>query len=246
MKKNNLILHIPHSSKKLPQKFWENVIVEKNVVVDFINAITDIDTDKLFGSNLYKKVVFPYSRVFCDVEKFEKESAEPMSKFGMGVVYFKTNKGEQFAQISLEYKNNIINTIYKPYHKKLDEKVNIMLKGKQKVIMVDCHSFSRDIIMFDDKKINLPDICLGYNSDYNKALIEKVKAHFEKCGYNVEENYPYDGAMIPNSLIKNKNNNFTSFMLEINKSIYENNKSNFEKLKKCINSLLKELKTFDI
>ena len=35
-------------------------------------------------------------------------------------------------------------------------------------------------------------------------------------------------------------------MLEINKSIYENNKSNFEKLKKCINSLLKELKTFDI
>jgi len=246
MKKNKLILHIPHSSKKLPQKFWENVIVDKNVVTHFVDAITDINTNKLFGSNLYKKIIFPYSRVFCDVEKFENDLDEPLSKFGMGVVYTKTNKGRKFAQVSSEYRSNIINNIYMPYHKKLDITVNKLLKNNQKIIMVDCHSFSSDIIMFDNKKNNLPDICLGYNSDYNIALIEKVKTHFENAGYKVEENYPYNGSMVPNSLIKNNHKNFTSFMLEINKKIYVNNIKNFKKLKICINKLLKTLETFNI
>lgn len=239
--KNKILLHIPHSSKKLPQKFWQNVFVNKQVVYDFVNAITDIKTNKLFGANTYKKIIFKKSRVFCDVEKFDDNNLEVMSKFGMGVIYTHTNKGVEFAKINNEYKNYIIQNFYKPYHQKLDKLATKYLNSGKNVVFVDCHSFSDDIIMFENKKQNLPQICLGYNSNYNKPLINFVKQHFENSGYIVKENYPYDGTMVPNQVLKNKNKNFFSFMLEINKEVYLQNKKQFKILQNCINKLLVKL-----
>ena len=168
-----------------------------------------------------------------------------MSQFGMGFVYTKTNLGTQFLNPTKEYKQKIYQNYYSKHHNKLDNVVESSVK-KQKTVLLDCHSFSKNIIMFDNKKDNLPDICIGFDSlYYNEELVNYIKSYFEKLGYSVEFNYPYSGTMIPNRFFENKTDNLCCVMIEINKEIYvdeHNNKTcNFKNLKIQINTLLKEL-----
>lgn len=242
---NKIILHIPHSGQKLPNIFWKNVCVDKQTVKLFANEIADYKTDKLFGSNNLTKVVFKYSRVFCDVEKYEDDSLEDMSKFGMGVVYSKTNKKIKFANISKDYKDLILKSVYRPYHQKLTKLTNTLIEKNEHVIMIDCHSFSKSIIMFEDKKENLPDICIGFNDNHNETLINIINKYFTTLGYKTSFNYPYSGTMVPNNLL-DANNKFTSVMLEINKNLYLKNKQSFKKLQDELNLLYNILKTIDL
>ncbi len=242
---NKIILHIPHSGQKLPNIFWKNICVEKKEVIDFAKQIADLKTDKLFGNNFYKKIIFKYSRVFCDVEKYEDDSKEEMSKFGMGVVYTKTNEKVKFANVTKHYKDLVLNKVYRPYHERLTQATQKLIDKYNQVIMIDCHSFSENIIMFDDKKQNLPDICIGYNTNFNKTLIDTVNKYFTSLGYKTSFNYPYSGTMVPNNLNYN-DGNFTSVMLEINKNLYLKNKQSFKKLQDELNLLYNILKTIDL
>ena len=227
---NKIILHIPHAGTKLVKDFWDNVVIPKSNVLQFANAIADTKTDVLFGCNRYSKIKFKYSRIFCDVEKFADDKKEEMSKFGMGVVYTHTNKGIKFANVSNEYRNYVLQNYYWPYHNKMCKIVDKCLQKGQKVIMLDCHSFGKDIIMYDDRKTDLPDICIGYNTNYNKTLIRFINDYFINLGYKVAVNYPYSGTMVPNSIISKPNTNFASVMLEINKDAYLKNVKQFKKL----------------
>jgi len=242
---NNIVLHIPHSSLKLPYGFLKNAIVNKKVIENFNHAITDLYTSDLFGKNKYSKVIAKYSRIYCDVEKFADDSKEIMSKFGMGFVYTHINTEIKFLNPSSKYKNIIFNGYYTKHHKKLDAVVSSTLE-KGTTLLIDCHSFSRDIIMFEDKKNNLPDICIGFDELYNsEKLVNYIKTYFENCGYNVQFNYPYSGTIIPNKYFKEKADNLFCVMIEINKKLYldkNNNKnSSFKNLRNQIQNLLKEL-----
>jgi N-formylglutamate amidohydrolase len=243
---NKILLHIPHANTNLPKCFWQNVCVEKDIVKKFVQDITDTNTDKLFGKNCYKKIKFGYSRVFCDVEKFADDSQEEMSKFGMSVVYSKTNNGVQFANITQDYLEKVLQKYYWPYHSKLDKLAKKYLATGQNVILIDCHSFSQNIIMFDERKHDLPDICIGYNQNYNSNLVNMVQEYFSNLGYSVKLNYPYSGAMVPNAIIGKNADTFASIMLEINKSIYTRDKQKFCTLQKQINRLFLQLKNLDI
>ena len=76
-----MILHIPHSSTKLPDNFQvsKGVSLEKE-----FQRMTDWFTDELFDFPDAKRVVFPYSRLYCDVERFRDDEKEEMAKKGMG------------------------------------------------------------------------------------------------------------------------------------------------------------------
>ncbi|MBQ7466709.1 MAG: N-formylglutamate amidohydrolase [Clostridia bacterium] len=243
---NKIFLHIPHSGERLPKNFFNGLIIAKKDVTNFKSAITDAKTDKLFGKNHYKRIKAKYSRIFCDVEKYADDEKEEMSKFGMGVIYTTTNKNVKFAQFSEKYKQNILKKYYYPYHERLDKEVNKLLL-KNNVVLIDCHSFSKDIIMFDERKENLPDICVGYNAGANQKLIDFVCEFLEGNGYKVSKNYPYSGSMVPNNLSDNINGHkFESIMIEVNKITYLFDKNKFKKLQNVINQLLKKLEDFDI
>jgi N-formylglutamate amidohydrolase len=246
MNTNNIILNIPHASTKLPQVFFRNIIIEKDKVQNFNNAITDLYIDKLFMCNRQKCIKAKYSRIFCDVEKFADDKKEIMSRYGMGAIYSHTNKGEKFINLGVEYKNNILQNYYFRYHKKLDNLVENQLT-KNQVVLIDCHSFSKEIIMQEDKRVNLPDICIGFdNMYYSEQLVNFIKLYFTNLGYSVNFNYPYEGTMIPNKFYGKKIKNLYCVMIEINKRIYldEFNKKNknYYKLKKQIRCLLEILK----
>lgn len=247
---NKIILHIPHSSLMLPFGFYKNTLVSKAEINNFNLNIADLYTRELFGKNKYNKVIAKYSRVFCDVEKFADDEKEIMSKFGMGFVYTHTNKGDKFLNPTAEYKKQIYDNYYIKHHNKLDEVVSKYVKNKT-TILIDCHSFSKDIIMFEDRKENLPDICIGFDElYYSEKLINFIKSYFESLGYSVQFNYPYSGTMIPNKFFETKVDNLYSVMIEINKNIYltgtNKKNSNFSRLRKQIQYLLNQIERVKI
>lgn len=247
---NNIILHIPHSSLILPNHFLNNKF---NIPLDEINAfnknITDLFTNELFPTSKYKSIVFPYSRIFCDVEKFANDELESMSKYGMGVIYTHTHKKKCFFNSTDKYKQEILTKFYYPYHKNFEKQVNALLKTAN-TILIDCHSFSSDIVMTEVNKNNLPDICIGVNNDFStsKTLTDFVQSYFENLGYSTSINFPYSGTMLPNN-IESTTHNLYSIMIEINKRIYlENNikSAQFEKLKNEIETLVEEIKILNL
>jgi N-formylglutamate amidohydrolase len=81
----NLILHIPHSSTNIP--FFDGYIDDKQKIIKEIIKLTDWFTDDLFSNEIDDAIITPFSRIFCDVERFTDDKLEVMSKFGMGFLY---------------------------------------------------------------------------------------------------------------------------------------------------------------
>ena len=246
--KNFVFLHIPHSSTRFPNAFKRDKKILSNKEIDRFNlCISDLYTDQLFNYKKYPHLKVKFSRVFCDVEKFVDDNIEEMAQYGMGVVYTHTEKGEKFFEPTKDYKEKVLKKYYNKAHKKLDEKIEKAMKN-HKVILVDCHSFSREIIMKKSFE-NLPDICIGINKDYSsKVLVDFTMNFMNSFGLTTMINYPYVGSMIPDSLLNKSADNFFSIMIEINRNLYLKNykkTKNFKKIKKIIGLYLKKLKNLE-
>ena len=188
-----------------------------------------------------KKIVFKYSRLFCDVERFKDDNKEKMAEKGMGVIY--TKDFENTITIpNNKYKNIVIKSYYDKHHNKLDKKVTDILNKYDKCILIDFHSYSDEMIQKLFNNANNPDICIGTDSFYtNEKLKDFTINHFKKYGYTVCENYPYSGTMIPNKYFNKKDNRLSSIMIEINKRVYLNNRDDYQKLKDCIEDYYNKL-----
>jgi N-formylglutamate amidohydrolase len=55
--------------------------------------MTDDHTDELFPITPAEagRLIFPLSRLVCDVERFPSDAEEPMANRGMGVIYTRTS-----------------------------------------------------------------------------------------------------------------------------------------------------------
>ena len=81
-----ILFHVPHSSLKIPNVYWNICIKNKEYINNSNINLSDYLIDKLIPNKCHK-IVFKYSRVFCDVERFKDDKKESMSKKGMGVIY---------------------------------------------------------------------------------------------------------------------------------------------------------------
>lgn len=206
--------------------------------------LSDYLTDKLVPSKSHK-IIFKYSRLFCDVEKFKDDLKEIMSKKGMGVIYTK-DCNSTIAIPNKKYKGTILKSYYDKYHNKLDKTVTNLLKKYNRCIIIDFHSFSDEMVKKLFNITNTPDICIGIDNTYfNEKITNFTIKHFEEYGYSVEINHPYKGTIIPNKYFNKNDDRLSSIMLEINKRVYLNNKNDFYKFKQCIenyyNKIQKEL-----
>lgn len=241
--KKYLLVHIPHSSLMIPNECKKRLI--KNVNDENI-FISDYLVDKLVGKKI-KTIRFKYSRLFCDVERFNSDN-EIMNKYGMGVVYNKDSNGKKFIVYEVEYKNNIIENYYNRHHDMLNKKVSNTIDKYNKCILVDLHSFSDLFIKKMFGKDGAPDVCIGVENKYtSKLLVEQTVKHFKKYNYSVKVNYPYEGSIIPNKYFTVYDERLDIIMIELNKRIYLNNnnklnKKKFNKLKRCVNKYFKVIK----
>lgn len=231
--KDQIIFHIPHSSLNVPNYFLEKLTIPLNKFNELNQIITDLKVDKLVENIRVSKAIFKYSRMFCDVERFEDENLEPMAKKGMGIVYTKDINEQTFIKVDQEYKNNIIKKHYKPHHEQLNKLTKSILNKYNKAYIFDLHSFSDELVKLTFGYDTTPDICIGVDKLFeDEELTQFTLSFFKSNGYSVEINYPYLGTLIPNNYYFNKDSSVKGIMIEINKRIYLNN--NFELFKKIL------------
>ena len=222
---NKLILHIPHASEYIPD--WTIYVFDQKTLKQEILKLTDWHTDDLFLFNDTQTIKANFSRVFCDVERFSKDSQEVMAKFGMGALYEKSDNGLTLRIVNQEMRNYILTNYYWPHHEKLNQTVEQQLKENGKATIVDCHSFpnkpfKRDLNQNPDR----PDFNIGTDTFHTpKKLITLSKNFFNDKGFSVGVDWPYSGTIVPLAHSK-KNKNVQSIMLEVNRSLYLNENAN--------------------
>lgn len=214
-----LILHIPHSSTEIPNT--EGYQVSQQTMETELIKLTDWYTDDLFINKTDKDITAPFSRIFCDTERFSEDEKEVMSKFGMGVIYSTLDDGSLMRKISPDLRKIILTEYYWKHHNKLETAVDDCVKEQGKCLIVDCHSFpDLPLERALDKKLNRPDINIGTDTFHTpQQCVMLSEKFFTDRGFSVGIDWPYTGSMVPIKHYK-KDNRVSSILIEINRRLY--------------------------
>jgi len=220
-----LILHVPHASDKIP--ITEGFVVDRKILDQEITKLTDWYTDDLFFFEDSIIIRSDFSRIFCDTERFSDDSQEVMAKYGMGVLYEKSDNGQVIREINPKLRAEILNNYYWPHHEKLNQAVNEQIKSNGKALIVDCHSFPSKPLNRDlNQEKPRPDFNIGTDSFHTPdSLIEISKIFFREKGYSLGIDWPYSGTIVPLNHYK-KSKGVASIMLEVNRALYLNEPCN--------------------
>ena len=237
----NLLIHIPHASLCLPPDFWRDTTVDREIIEHNLHFMADYKVDELARDIDCHKVTAKYSRLYCDVDRFQNDADEPMARLGMGAVYTHLPGGAQYRQVTPERREEIIRQAYESHHVQLNKLSQKIVTQHGSCMMIDLHSYSDDLVrkLFGYTE-NLPDICLGYDAEWfseNDAL--KLKTYIEKLGYNCALNYPYAGALVPMDFYRDKTPGLRSVMLEINRRVYLEGGTVRQEAARGINKIIK-------
>ena len=242
-----LILHIPHSSTLVP--FKDGYCVTDEILNQEILKLTDWYTDDLFENELDISIKAPFSRIFCDTERFSDDSQEVMARFGRGVLYEKTDTGEPLRQVSSDLRTKIINQYYWKHHNLFTETVKIQLEQFGKATIFDCHSFpSKPLTSALDQSDFRPDFNIGTDSFHTpQKLIDISKQFFAENGYSLGVDKPYTGTIVPLEYYR-KNKSVESIMLEINRKLYlkeptKEKSEQYQEIKKVVQNYLNLIRT---
>ncbi len=222
-----LILHVPHSSDRIP--FNDGYILNPSIIQNEVLKLTDWYTDELFESKNDICIKADFSRIFCDLERFEDDSLEVMAKYGMGVLYERTDDGRLMRVMNFELREKILNDYYRLHHSKLYQAVNQQLILNSEALILDCHSFPdiplrREI----DKSNNRPDINIGSDEYHTpERLRDGAVDFFLQRGYSVRLNAPFSGSIVPVKYYQ-KDARVSSIMLELNRKLYLKDHSNIK------------------
>lgn len=216
-----ILLHIPHSSLKLPRRFFKGLKISKEEIIKYNYTMTDYGIDRFFKNLKGKKVKAKYSRLYCDMEKFKDNSKEFMAKYGQGVIYTHTYDGNLFHIHDQKYINKV-HKKYDKYHKKLNRTTKKLLNKDKKLLILDLHSFSDEVASYYYEP-PFPDVCIGIEPNfYDEVILNEIIKKIEEKGYTWKLNYPYSGSIIPSDFLNGEyEGDIVSIMLEINKRIYQ-------------------------
>lgn len=241
-----LILHIPHSSTDIPLS--EGFVQYKQKIKQEIIKLTDWYTDDLFDSDIDERIIAPFSRVFCDVERFADDELELMSKVGMGVLYERFDSDEPLRIVTPKIRERILSEYYWKHHDQLTAAVDNQLTSENCSLIVDCHSFpSTPLLKAVNQEKNTPDFNIGTDEFHTpQKYIDASIDFFESKGYTLGIDWPYSGSIVPMKYYQ-KDKRVNSIMLEINRKLYLNEPSNeksnrYFKTKEIVQGYLKMLR----
>ena len=251
--KPRIIVHIPHGSTNIPEMFQREFLPEKEKLHSELLCMTDWYTDELFACPDCLAIIHRYSRLVCDPERFLDPEEEIMWQKGMGMYYTRMSDGNLLKRnplCSLEGLRTYGKAlkIYQQHHSRLTEAVQYQLKYFGKALLIDGHSFSEMVLPYEpteNHQLYRPEICLGADSIFTPdALLCTAKEYFTKEGLEVAVNTPFAGTIVPEPFYSQKDKRVKSLMIEVNRSLYMNEKtgekkSSFDEVKDVIQDFLR-------
>lgn len=214
-----ILLHIPHASLELPEVFYDGLRMSVRELNRVLLKHTDRFTDILFARNSIPASIAPYSRYYCDVERFADNEKEPMSQLGQGVVYTHAYDGRLMHEHDSAYLENTM-AYYHAYHRRLDRLALDVASKDQAIVVLDCHSYADDVVAYFHP-MPYPDVCIGVEEAFFDArILELIQSEVSSEGFTMAINQPFKGALIPNVLLNRRDIKTIAFMLELNHRIY--------------------------
>ena len=211
-----ILLHIPHSSTSFPdgsQHSFQDLDGDEKLLIDYY-------TDELYVPCEKKRnidsVVFPYCRLYCDVERLVND---PLEYKGLGISYHRLVDSDD-----LPFEERSFSTLSEAFHHYADFHANVSKKIvdmtlMNRILLVDCHSFSALPNLLNSTPPDI-DICIGYNDDEtrpSKKVVDSIVRFFESFRYKVGINEPFSNSKIFPVPVE-----YHSVMIEINKRLYMN------------------------
>lgn len=240
-----LLVHIPHSSQVIPEEFLPAFMISSSEICSELLRMTDHYTDELV--DWPDRLVFPISRLVCDVERFRDKQKECMSQKGMWVCYTHTSEGKEMKSINEDHEKEILDNYYDPHHKLLAKLVEDRIRVFGRCVIIDVHSFSPRPLPYEpNQNTNRSQICIG-TDDYHTPdyLKDFTLRFFSGRGYTTALNKPYSGAITPLGMYSIEPR-LSAIMIEMNRSLYmdeetANKAKGFLKLKTCVREYLNAL-----
>ena len=170
---NNIVLNIPHSSTCgiFDRGKWPH---NPHFINNVVRRVTDWYSDFLFYSDnpAVQEVVFPYSRLVCDVTGTDE-----------GSILWPAQGGYKRHQLSDSEQAVLLNL-----HQAHNEEVKSFINEDS--ILIEGHSFTGEEMQYD--------IILGtIDWERNHDIVDIVKRGFEKSGYSVSFLYGEEFAFTP-------------------------------------------------
>jgi N-formylglutamate deformylase len=218
------VLHIPHSSQRVPKEQRQTILLDDAALNSELLRITDTYTDELFPATSVEagRVVFPLSRLVCDVERFPLDKDEPMVFRGMGVFYTRTSMGDVLrVQPNATDRQILMERWYWPHHLSLERIVNDVVERCGICLIVDCHSFPSVALPYElDQTSHRADICIGTDVFHTPSVVrDAIVVAAQKEGYSVIVDAPFAGALVPLASYQ-KDRHVLSVMIEVNRHLY--------------------------
>jgi N-formylglutamate amidohydrolase len=228
-----IVLHIPHASRHIPAEERQAIRLAEDELNNELLRMTDAFTDELFPRTPAEagRVVFPLSRLVCDVERFPSDEDEPMATRGMGVIYTRTSMGETLrAQPDAATRQALLDRWYWPHHARLERMVSDAAARCGHCLIVDCHSFPSVPIPHElDQTEPRADFCVGTDPHHTPSSVrDALVAAVKEAGYSVTVDTPFAGALVPLAFYR-KDRRIRSVMIEVNRRLYMNERSGSKK-----------------
>ncbi len=250
-----LIIHVPHASHFIPPLERAGLAIDDAELGRQQQAIVDHRTDELFAPLNPDIIVVAasVSRLVVDVERFREDKDEAAAKHGMGAVYTHgVNNVLLRPKLEALERERLLKTWYDPHHAKLNREVErLCTTGSQRCILIDAHSYPLDSLPTElTTSKSRPEICIGSDAQWSRGIESIVVAHFEKAGYEVGLNSPYNGSLVPTVVQSKVPDNtyagFSTVMIEVRRDVYLQTGTSlpngrFEKLRSTLNALYTHL-----
>lgn len=217
--KNNILIHVPHAAMYLPEAYRRTALIPADELEEENHFMCDTGVLELIPPVLAENVVaFPYSRLYCDVERF-RDGTEPMEEYGMGYIYTRDSLGREMFRPSLEHRAEV-SAVYEAHHTELNRRASEILAECGRCLIIDLHSFSDEAVNRLFGWTDFPDVCIGTEEDYySEEIVDAICGFCKGMGLSVALNYPYRGSLVPNQYFGKKDTGIVSVMLEVNKRV---------------------------
>lgn len=217
------IFHVPHASKALPPEIRERILLDDGDLNRELLALTDTGADRFFLPCQIQEdrtVLFPWSRLTVDVERFREDRDEPMAARGMGAVYTRTSEGRPIREPGFD-RERMLADYYDPHHARLTAAVREALAEHGTAFILDCHTFpSRPLPCELDQEPDRPDVCIGTDGFHTPDwVVGSLEETFRRSGLRVAENRPYAGTMVPLEFL-GRDRRVLSVMIEIRRGLF--------------------------
>jgi N-formylglutamate deformylase len=200
---SGVILHVPHSSRVIPARVRERILLDDAALRAELDHMTDAHTDVVASqaAALAKRrpwlLVNATSRLVVDPERFPDEREE-MRTVGMGAVYTRTSHGAPLRADDPAHARWLLRTFYEPYAAAMAELTRARLAATGAVVILDVHSYPTRPLPYELRPTSpRPAICLGTDPFHTPApLLAAAREAFGGCG-SMGLDTPFSGCYVP-------------------------------------------------